>query len=67
MAHCLPRRDFLARMSVLAAELEKSTPFAGEAYLVQAQIHRKQGKMDQAHQEMQAYRRIRALTEHLPQ
>jgi tetratricopeptide (TPR) repeat protein len=43
-------------------ELEKETPLAGQAYLVLAGIHRKQGKTDQAAHEMQEYRRIQALT-----
>jgi ribosomal protein S13 len=62
MAHRLSRRDFLPRMSVLAAELEKQTHFAGKAYLVQAQIHQKRAKWIQAHREIQAYRGIRAHT-----
>jgi tetratricopeptide (TPR) repeat protein len=42
-------------------ESEKETPLAGQAYLVLAGIHRKQGKTDQAAREMQEYRRIQAL------
>lgn len=43
-------------------ELEKETPLAGQAYLVLAGIHRKQGRTEQAAHEMQEYRRIQALT-----
>ncbi len=43
-------------------ELEKETPLAGQAYLVLAGIHRKQGKAEQATHEMQEYGRIHALT-----
>jgi hypothetical protein len=42
-------------------ESEKETPLAGQAYLVLAGIHRKQGKTDQAAREVQEYRRIQAL------
>ncbi len=42
-------------------ELDKETPLAGQAYLVLAGIHRKQGKTEQADHEMQEYRRIQAL------
>jgi tetratricopeptide (TPR) repeat protein len=42
-------------------ELEKDTPLAGQAYLVLAQIHRKQGKTEQAARDLQDYRRIQAL------
>lgn len=45
-----------------AIELEKETPLAGQAYLVLAGIHRKQGKTEQAAHDMQEYRRIQALT-----
>ncbi len=41
--------------------LEKQTPLAGQAYLLLAGIHRKQGKTEQAAGEMQEYRRIQAL------
>jgi tetratricopeptide (TPR) repeat protein len=47
-------------------ELEKDTPLAGQAYLVLAQIHRRQGKTEQAAREMQDYRRIQALASHSP-
>jgi cytochrome c-type biogenesis protein CcmH/NrfG len=43
-------------------ELEKDTPLAGQAYLALAGIHRKQGKTEQAAQDMQEFRRIQALT-----
>jgi tetratricopeptide (TPR) repeat protein len=42
-------------------ELEKNTRLAGRAYLLLAQVHRKQGKTSQALREMQEYRRIQAL------
>jgi len=45
-------------------ELEKDTPLAGQAYLALAQLHRKQGKTDQAARDMQDYRRIQALSVH---
>ena len=45
-------------------ELEKNTPLAARAYLVLAELHRKQGKPEQAAKEMQEYRRIQALTPH---
>jgi tetratricopeptide (TPR) repeat protein len=41
-------------------ELERASPLAGRAYLVLAEIHRKQGKTEQAAHEMQEYRRIQA-------
>ena len=47
-------------------ELEKDTPLAGQAYLALAQLHRKQGKTDQAARDMQEYRRIQALAAHPP-
>jgi tetratricopeptide (TPR) repeat protein len=47
-------------------ELEKDTPLAGQAYLALAQLHRKQGKTDQAARDMQDYRRIQALAAHPP-
>jgi tetratricopeptide (TPR) repeat protein len=43
-------------------ELEKETPLAAQAYLALAGIHRKQGRTEQAAQEMQEFRRIQALT-----
>jgi tetratricopeptide (TPR) repeat protein len=43
-------------------ELEKNTPLAGQAYLLLAGIHRKQGKTEQASREMQEYTRIQNLT-----
>ena len=43
-------------------ELEKNTPLAGQAYLLLAGIHRKQGKTEQAAREMQEYTRIQNLT-----
>jgi tetratricopeptide (TPR) repeat protein len=45
-------------------ELEKETPLAGQAYLVLAQIHRRQGKAEQAAREMQDYHRLQALAAH---
>jgi tetratricopeptide (TPR) repeat protein len=42
--------------------LEKDTPLAGQAYLVLAGIHRKQGKTEQATRETQEYSRIQTLT-----
>jgi len=47
-------------------ELEKDTPLAGQAYLALAQLHRKQGKTDQAARDMQDYRRIQAPAAHPP-
>jgi tetratricopeptide (TPR) repeat protein len=47
-------------------ELEKDTPLAGQAYLALAQLHRKQGKTDQAARDMQDYRRIQPLSAHPP-
>jgi len=47
-------------------ELEKDTPLTGQAYLTLAQIHRKQGKTEQAARDMQDYRRIQALAVHPP-
>ena len=47
-------------------ELEKDTPLAGQAYLALAQLHRKQGKTDQAARDMQDYRRIQTLAAHPP-
>ena len=41
-------------------ELEKGTPLAGEAFLALAGIHRKQGKGEQAAQDMVAYRQIQS-------
>ena len=43
-------------------QLEKNTPLAARAYLALAEIHRRQGKTQQAASEMQEYRRIQALT-----
>jgi tetratricopeptide (TPR) repeat protein len=43
-------------------ELEKETPLAGQAYLALAGIHRKQGKTQEAAQDMQEFQRIQALT-----
>jgi tetratricopeptide (TPR) repeat protein len=43
-------------------EIEKQTPLAGQAYLLLAGIHRKQGKTEQAMREMAEYRRIQTLT-----
>lgn len=47
-------------------ELEKDTPLAGQACLALAQIHRKQGKAEQAVRDMQEYRRIQGLAAHPP-
>src|SRR6202041_1142127 len=47
-------------------ELEKDTPLAGQAYLALAQIHRRQGKTEQAARDLQEYRRIQALAAHPP-
>jgi hypothetical protein len=47
-------------------ELEKDTPLAGQAYLALAQIHRRQGKTEQAARDMQNYRRIQALAARPP-
>jgi tetratricopeptide (TPR) repeat protein len=48
-------------------ELEKEAALAGRAYLVLAEIHRKQGKTEQAAHDMQEYRRIQALNDrHVP-
>jgi tetratricopeptide (TPR) repeat protein len=45
-------------------QLEENTPLAARAYLALAEIHRRQGKTQQAASEMQEYRRIQALTPH---
>ncbi len=47
-------------------ELEKDTPLAGQAYLILAQIHRRQGKTEQAARDMENYRKIQALAAHSP-
>jgi len=47
-------------------ELEKETPLAGQSYLVFAQIHRRQGKTEQAARDMENYRKIQALAAHPP-
>jgi tetratricopeptide (TPR) repeat protein len=47
-------------------ELEKQTPLAGQAHLVLAQIHRRQGKTEQAARDMENYRKIQALAAHPP-
>lgn len=47
-------------------ELEKDTPLAGQACLVLAQIHRRQGKAEQAAHDMENYRKIQTLTAHPP-
>jgi tetratricopeptide (TPR) repeat protein len=47
-------------------EIEKDTALAGQAFLVLAQIHRRQGKTEQAARDMQDYRRIQALAAHPP-
>jgi tetratricopeptide (TPR) repeat protein len=48
-------------------ELEKETFLVGQAYLALAGIHRKEGKPDQAAHDLEQYRRIQALTAHLPE
>jgi tetratricopeptide (TPR) repeat protein len=48
-------------------EIEKNTFLAGQAYLALAAIHRKQGKTERATHDMQEYRRIQAVTAHLPE
>lgn len=48
-------------------ELEKETFLAGQAYLALAGIHRKQGRPEEAAGDLEQYRRIHALTAHLPQ
>ena len=53
-------------LRALVIELEKDTPLAGQAYLALAQLHRKQGKTDQAARDMQDYRRIQAVAGHPP-
>jgi predicted RNA polymerase sigma factor len=47
-------------------ELEKDTPLAGQAYLALAQIHRREGKTEQAARDMENYRKIQALAAHAP-
>jgi tetratricopeptide (TPR) repeat protein len=47
-------------------DLENETPLAGQAYLVLAQIHRRQGKTEQAARDMENYRKIQALAVHPP-
>jgi len=47
-------------------ELEKQTPLVGQAFLVLAQIHRRQGKTEQAARDMENYRKIQALVGHPP-
>src|SRR6202789_3775544 len=58
--------DAAERALLRVIELEKDTPLAGQAYLALAQLHRKQGKTDQAARDMQEYRRIQALAAHPP-
>jgi len=58
--------DAAERALLRVIELEKDTPLAGQAYLALAQLHRKQGKTDQAARDMQDYRRIQALAAHPP-
>jgi tetratricopeptide (TPR) repeat protein len=48
-------------------QLEKETPLAGQAYLALAGVHRKQGKTEEAARDMDEFRRIQALTSHLPE
>lgn len=48
-------------------EIEKDTFLAGQAYLALAGIHRKQGKAEESSRDLAQYRRIQALTAHLPQ
>ena len=43
-------------------EIEKETPLAGQAYLLLAAIHRKQGNAELATREMAEYHRIQTLT-----
>jgi hypothetical protein len=43
-------------------ELEKESPLAGQAYLLLAGIHRKQGKIALAEKEIQQFRQIQSLT-----
>ena len=43
-------------------KIEKETPLAGQAYLLLAGIHRKQGKAEAATHEMAEYQRIQNLT-----
>jgi tetratricopeptide (TPR) repeat protein len=47
-------------------ELEKETPLAAQSYLVLAQIHRRQGKTEQAARDTENYRKIQALAAHPP-
>jgi tetratricopeptide (TPR) repeat protein len=47
-------------------ELEKDTPLAARTHLVLAEIHRKQGKTEQAAREMQEHRRMQPLASHFP-
>jgi tetratricopeptide (TPR) repeat protein len=42
-------------------EIERDSPLAAKAYFVLAEIHRKQGKTQQATQEMQEFRRLQNL------
>ena len=42
--------------------LEKQTPLAGQAYLLLAGIHKKQGRTEQATREMNEYKRIQSLS-----
>jgi tetratricopeptide (TPR) repeat protein len=56
--------DVAAHALERVIELEKETPLAGQAYLVLAQIHRRQGKMEQAARDTQNYRKIQALAAH---
>ena len=41
--------------------IEKQTPLAGQAYLLLASIHRKQGKTEEAAREVAEYKRIQSL------
>jgi tetratricopeptide (TPR) repeat protein len=58
--------DVAERALERVIELERDTPLAGQAYLVLAQIHRRQGKAEQAAREMQDYRRLHSLAARPP-
>jgi tetratricopeptide (TPR) repeat protein len=53
--------DVAAHALERVIELEKGTPLAGQSYLVLAQIHRRQGKTEQAARDMESYRKVQAL------
>jgi tetratricopeptide (TPR) repeat protein len=53
--------DAAGRALARVVELEKESPLAGQAYLLLAGIHRRQGKAEDAAREMQQYKHIQSL------